>query len=86
MDKASAKTKAAPAGVSIRNGPVIEDEMDVDTATNGASKRKSRGSTSKPVNYNDPRSDSEEDTVPLVCKHSIAWVKEGRARKPDNLY
>jgi DNA topoisomerase-1 len=78
MDKASAKIKAAPApaGVSIRNGPVIEDEMDVDTATNGASKRKSRGSTSKPVNYNDQGSDSDEDTVPLVCNLLMSCFKE----------
>jgi DNA topoisomerase-1 len=71
MDKASAKTKAAPAGVSIRNGPIIEDEMDVDTAANGTSKRKSRGSTSKPVNYNVQGSDSDEDAVPLVCRASL---------------
>ena len=64
MDKAAPST-AAPAGVSIRNGPVVEDEMDLDEpVTNGNAKRKSRGSTSKAVNYNDE--DSDESTVPLV--------------------
>jgi DNA topoisomerase-1 len=67
MDKADAKTDYAPAGVSIRNGPV--NEMDVDTPiTNGTSKRKARTSTSKSVNYNVDSSegDSDEDAVPLV--------------------
>ncbi|RDL34730.1 Uncharacterized protein BP5553_07858 [Venustampulla echinocandica] len=66
MDKALSKqkTKPAPVGVSIRNGPV-EDKMDVDGPfTNG--KRKSRGSTSKAVNYNDGISESDEDAVPLA--------------------
>lgn len=59
--------KAEPAGISIRNGPV-EDKMDVDEpATNGTAKRKSRGSTSKAVNYNQQGSESEDDDVPLVC-------------------
>ena len=30
MDRAGAKSNYAPAGVSIRNGPVTEDKMDVD--------------------------------------------------------
>lgn len=58
-----------PAGVSIRNGPVIEDEMDIDApATNGNAKRKARSSISKAVTYKD---DSEEDSdaVPLVSSH-----------------
>lgn len=54
----------APAGISIRNGPVTDD-MDVDIpAVNG--KRKARVSTGKPVNYNDAASSSEEDNKPLV--------------------
>jgi DNA topoisomerase-1 len=65
MDKAAAKTTYAPPGVSIRNGPVVEEKMDVDEpVTNGNAKRKARVSTGKPVNYND---DSDEsDAVPLV--------------------
>lgn len=66
MDKAGAKADYAPAGVSIRNGPVTEDKMDIDaTLTNGA-KRKARNSTSKSVNYKVAESDSDEDAVPLV--------------------
>jgi DNA topoisomerase-1 len=67
MDKASAKAHNAPAGISIRNGPVLDDKMDVDEpATNGTAKRKARTSTSKPVNYHDE--ESEEDLKPSVCK------------------
>jgi DNA topoisomerase-1 len=66
MDKASSSAKNAPAGVSIRNGPVLEDKMEIDGAINGTSKRKSRTSTSKAVNYNIQGSDSDEDSVPLV--------------------
>jgi len=68
MDEAAAKSDYAPAGVSIRNGPVIEDTMDVnENLTNGNAKRKSRNSTSKAVNYNDDGSDS--DAKPLVCQN-----------------
>ncbi len=65
MDQAG-PSSSAPAGVSIRNGPVIEDKMNIDEpATNGNAKRKARNSTSKAVNYNDG-SDRESDNVPLV--------------------
>jgi len=67
MDKANPKTNA-PAGVSIQNGPVIEDRMDVDgPATNGKAKRKARTSTSKAVKYNVDESEGDSDEVPLVC-------------------
>jgi DNA topoisomerase-1 len=65
MDKADAKFSHVPSGVAVRNGPVVEDNMDVDEpATNGNTKRKARTSTSKPPNYAD--SESDEDSVPLV--------------------
>ncbi|CAG8976553.1 hypothetical protein HYALB_00010195 [Hymenoscyphus albidus] len=65
MDESNG-SKPAPAGISIRNGPIV-DEMDVDEpATNGHAKRKSRGSTSKPVNYNQQGSESEDDDIPLA--------------------
>ena len=68
MDKAGAKSKYAPAGVSIRNGPVLDDKMDVDEPLiNGTAKRKGRASTGKTVNYNVDGTDSDEDGVPLVC-------------------
>lgn len=73
MDKASANAHDAPAGVSIRHGPVIEDKMDIDSATNGNAKRKSRTSTSKAVNYNQG-SDTDADTAPLVRQMDFLLV------------
>lgn len=68
MDKAGAKSKYAPAGVSIRNGPVLDDKMDVDKPlTNGTVKRKGRTSTGKTMNYAVDGGDSDDDSVPLVC-------------------
>lgn len=71
MDKAQehavAKTGLVPAGVALRQGPVQQDSMDLDDqvgARNGALKRKSRNSVSKPV-YAEDDSDDEED-APLV--------------------
>jgi DNA topoisomerase I len=65
MDKADAKFNHVPAGVAVRNGPVVEDKMDVDQpATNGHAKRKARTSTSKAPKYAD--SESDEDAIPLV--------------------
>lgn len=64
MDKADAKFNHVPAGVAVRNGPVVEDKMDVDQpATNGHAKRKARTSTKAPK-YAD--SESDEDAIPLV--------------------
>lgn len=62
----------APAGVSIRNGPVT-DEMDIDIpAPNG--KRKARLSAGKAVNYNDAASSSEEDNKPLVFFSALSDI------------
>jgi hypothetical protein len=67
MDKAAQNSKFAPAGVSVRNGPVIEDKMDMDeSTTNGNAKRKARSSVGKPVIYNDEGSDDSDDSAPLV--------------------
>lgn len=60
MDKESSKQALAPAGISIRNGPVNGDMMDVDElVTNG--KRKSRGSTAHSKSYKEQDSSDEED-------------------------
>ncbi|KAK1752383.1 hypothetical protein QBC47DRAFT_305312 [Echria macrotheca] len=65
MDKATSKARPGPTGISIRNGPVKDDPMDVDSAPNGTAKRKSRSSTGgQAVNYKDD-SDSD-DGVPLA--------------------
>ncbi|KAL2064779.1 hypothetical protein VTL71DRAFT_3918 [Oculimacula yallundae] len=76
MDKAIPST-TAPAGVSVRNGPVVEDKMDVDgPTTNGHSKRKSRASISKPV-YNDgTENSSDEDSVPLAKRQKTKKAVE----------
>ena len=64
MDKANKAAKNAPAGISIRNGPV--DKMDLDEPTaNGTSKRKARGSMGNGHSYKEMS--EEEDDKPLVC-------------------
>ncbi|KAH8675371.1 hypothetical protein BX600DRAFT_479642 [Xylariales sp. PMI_506] len=62
MDKGSA-SKGLPAPVSIRNGPVAGDAMDVDSPSmNGNGKRKSRGSLNHSVSYKD---ESDSDDAPI---------------------
>ena len=56
------RKSAADVGISVRNGPVNGDAMDVDDTPNGTIKRKSRTSISKPV-YKD---ESDSDGEPLV--------------------
>lgn len=64
MDRAFPDKHTGLAGLSVRNGPVRDDDMDIDApVTNGASKRKSRSSINN-VSYKD---DSEsDDGAPLV--------------------
>ena len=87
MEKTLSKARPGPKGISIRNGPVNEDAMDLDSQPNGASKRKSRsslGQAAKAVNYKDD-SDSE-DAAPLVrlpiwtCQHDVVgwWTQWGQ--------
>lgn len=72
MDKAYPSGDAVQPGISLRNGPV--EEMDVDqlptkgTQPNGAvnGKRKGRQSLSNGKSYKESTSD-EEDDKPLVC-------------------
>ncbi|KUJ22287.1 putative DNA topoisomerase 1 [Mollisia scopiformis] len=64
MDQAGSSKSNLPAGISIRNGPVIDDEMDVDApTTNGHAKRKSRTSTSKAVKYHDDTDESDDEPL-----------------------
>ena len=67
LDKAMEQKNGhtAPPGISIRNGPVEEDAMDVDDEPISNGKRKSRGSAAKAVNYNEVPSASE-DEKPMV--------------------
>ncbi|KAI6772568.1 hypothetical protein HG530_003526 [Fusarium avenaceum] len=63
MDQPVPEEAAKMAGLSVRNGPLV-DTMDVDEpSTNGFSKRKSRNSITK-VNYKD--NESSDDGAPLA--------------------
>jgi DNA topoisomerase-1 len=63
MDASASASRPKPVGVSVRNGPA-DDSMDIDQQeTNGAGKRKSRGSMTK--SYKDA-SDSDDEDIPLV--------------------
>lgn len=68
MSDSTTKAKSAATAISIRNGPVDGDPMDIDQP-NGIAKRKSRSSISKNVSYKD-ESDSD-DGAPLVGTISI---------------
>lgn len=66
MDSSVSKAlPSAATGISIRNGPIDSDPMDIDQS-NGTTKRKSRASLGKEISYKDD-SDSE-DAAPLVRK------------------
>ncbi|KAI9166936.1 DNA topoisomerase 1 [Paramyrothecium foliicola] len=92
LDRSAPSHNTALAGLSVRNGPVL-DEMDIDAhGTNGTSKRKSRSSISK-VDYKD-QSDSE-DGRPLAKRprpsHNAIEsdsddepISKGRARLPPS--
>jgi len=62
MDRTDSKARPLPPGVSVRNGPVIEDKMDIDSTPNGTTKRKSRSSVTQ---VKKEESDSD-DGAPLV--------------------
>ncbi|CAD6453629.1 c32de514-d401-4830-8157-b7b918f15005 [Sclerotinia trifoliorum] len=88
MDKAVANAKIASVGISIRNGPVLDDPMDVDgPATNGASKRKSRSSIAngKPINYKVDGSGSESEEVPLAKRQRTSKKKAVDSDSDDDM-
>lgn len=64
MDGSASKPQSSAVGISIRNGPIGDDSMDIDQP-NGTAKRKSRSSIGNNVSYKD-QSDSD-DEIPLVC-------------------
>ena len=66
MDKSTPVGKNAAPGISIRNGPV--QEMDIDVAPKSTSKRKARESLSNGKSYKEA-SESEDDK-PLVRDHN----------------
>ena len=72
MDKANPSTNGEQVGISLRNGPVEEMEIDEpnvqSSKTNGAAstKRKARESMTKGKSYKEARSENEDDDQPLV--------------------
>jgi hypothetical protein len=65
MDKSRSKQELAPAGISVRHGPVTTEKMEVDEPVmNG--KRKSRGSAVLIKSYKENDSDDEDDDVKPV--------------------
>lgn len=65
MDAANKPAKHAAPGISIRNGPVEDMDIDGHTGVNG--KRKARASNSNGVSYKDA-SDDSDDNKPLVSR------------------
>lgn len=74
MDKANPTLRGTAPGISIRNGPV--EEMDIDgpsmngLGTNNATKRKARNSIGNGKTYKEA-SDDEEDDKPLVSHKTL---------------
>lgn len=73
LDKANPAPKNAAPGISIRNGPVVEMDIDGPT-TNGLGtkgtdngKRKARNSAGNRKSYKEATDDDDEDEKPLVC-------------------
>ena len=81
MDKANKPSKHAAPGISIRNGPV--EEMDIDESnskgqeTNG--KRKARANMSNGISYREPSDDDDDgEDQPLVCKQQNPRRNSGK--------
>ena len=76
MDKANPPVANGAPGISIRNGPM--DEMEIDgPEVNGkaSSKRKSRGNMGKGNSYKKASDEDDEDEEPLVRSERISNVK-----------
>ena len=68
MDKANPPAIHGAPGISIRNGPA--DEMDIDEPTmngNANGKRKARGSTGNVKSYKEASEEDDEEEIPQVC-------------------
>ncbi|KAK5990322.1 DNA topoisomerase 1 [Cladobotryum mycophilum] len=73
LDRSVPKKGSGMAGLSIRNGPVTDGDMEIDSpTTNGNHKRKSRVSTSK-ISYKD---ESESDGEPLAKRPRAKKVRD----------
>ena len=68
MDREGSKRALAPAGISIRNGPITGDKMDIDEhIANG--KRKSRGSAATTKSYKELDSEVEDENIKPLVRH-----------------
>ncbi|KAK0729068.1 hypothetical protein B0T21DRAFT_206242 [Apiosordaria backusii] len=74
MDKLASRARPAPPNVSIRNGPVKEDAMDIDSTPNGGPKRKARSSLGQAVNYKDES--ESDDGAPLAKRQKSKHKQE----------
>nr|UWK20501.1 topoisomerase [Trichoderma margaretense] len=72
LDKSVPKKGSGMAGLSIRNGPVENGEMELDSPSTNGAKRKSRVSITK-VDYKD---ESESDGEPLAKRQRSKKVQE----------
>lgn len=81
MDKANPPAVNGAPGISIRNGPM--DEMDVDgPELNGhaSTKRKARASTGNGKSYKEASDEDHEDEKPLVrCEENRREIRIGVA-------
>lgn len=76
MDKANPPAQNGAAGISIRNGPVHEMEIDSHQVNGNTGKRKARSSMVNGKSYKEQSDEEEEDEdVPLVrLKAAISGV------------
>jgi DNA topoisomerase-1 len=79
LDRAVDSSKATNVGLSIRNGPVTDGNMDADSHET-AGKRRSRSSMSK-VNYRD---DSSDDDQPLAKRPKTSAAKKAADYDSDD--
>lgn len=67
MDKANPDAVNGAPGISIRNGPMEEMDIDAPAANGHASiKRKARGSMGKGKSYKEATDEDDEEAEPLV--------------------
>ncbi|KAL8714763.1 MAG: hypothetical protein Q9220_001276 [cf. Caloplaca sp. 1 TL-2023] len=81
MDSANKPVKHAAPGISIRNGPV--QDMDVNGHSEANGKRKARASVSNGVSYNDG-SDEEEDEKPLSKRRRVSKAQAKELSPSDS--
>ncbi|QDS67785.1 hypothetical protein FKW77_006614 [Venturia effusa] len=86
MDKANPSNGDLNAGISIRNGPIVE-AMDVDEPappTNGASNGKRKSRTSVQQKYKE-ETDSEDEDVPLSKKRKTSTPASDQESSDDDV-